>query len=371
MAQFKSSLEIKPNNFLPFASSYLKWHFNHYVLGKSFPVIAQFYTTHTCNFMCSHCNFWRTPRFEYIPLEKFKSIISELSEMGCCFVNFTGGEPMILPDIFERIKFVKSKIPFMHMVSNGSIINEEKAKKLNETRIDSISISVNGLKKTYDDIAQVPEAWDKAVNALRILKANTNGIALSMNSVIKSDIETINELYKLLDMSKEIGVDHKLQAIMQHPEFSDYRSKSKQLLFKPNFPLDEIKKFIKYAKKQKHVINSHYYLDSVVKYFEGKNVDGLFGEDCKTPYYFAEFQPNGSFNGCLTGTDWKETFDATKRPLREILESKEYKAHQKNLEKCRACTKSMQICIVEPRAFFPFRNFLKYTVLPIAGELYS
>ena len=190
-----------------------------------------------------------------------------------------------------------------------------------------------------------------------------------MNSVIKPDLDTINELYELLELSKEIGVDHKLQAIMQHPEFVDYRSQSKQLVFKPNIPLEEIKKFINFAKKQKHVINSHYYLDSVVKYFEGKNVDGLFGEDCKTPYYFAEFKPDGNFNGCLTATDWNDTYDAGKKTLKEIYASKEFKSHQKRLEKCRVCTKSMQVCIVEPRAFFPFRNFLKYTVLPTALEM--
>ncbi|MFH1697144.1 MAG: radical SAM protein [Candidatus Diapherotrites archaeon] len=356
-----SSLEIKPSNFLPFAYNYMRWHFNHYIRDKPFPLIAQFYTSHICNFRCDYCNFWRNPDKRHIPLPRYKSLIDELSGMGTCFVNFTGGEPLILPDIIERIRYTKHKIPYMHVVSNGSLLDEETARALQETGIDAVSISMNAYGSEMDKATGFKGAFRKAVQAVENLKVFAPGVSTSINSVITP--WNTAELRKIHALANELGVDHKFQAVSSHPEFKGQRTKATRFKFS-DADIGMVRAFTDEMSNEGNVANSTHYLRQVGDYFEGKNTAGLFAEQCITPHYFVEFWGDGAFSPCLTGTGWKQRFSIRDKGLRPILESGEYRDQQKCLENCRTCSTNMQVCIMEPRIFFPLKNFIKYTALP-------
>ncbi|MFH1225440.1 MAG: radical SAM protein [Candidatus Diapherotrites archaeon] len=355
-----SSIEIKPSNALPFAYNYLRWHFNYYVMNRPFPLIAQFYTSHMCNFRCAFCNFWRNPGKKYIPLQRYKSLIDELSLMGTCFVNFTGGEPLILPDIIERVRYTKTKIPYMHMVSNGSLLTPEIARSLGEAKIDAVSISVNAYGEAYDKLTGFKGAFKRAVRAVENLKAYSPAVSASINSVITP--HNADELYKLHALSKELGIDHKFQAVSIHPEFAGQKSKARYD-FKTS-ELEKVRKFCTEMAREKNVLNSKYYLLQVADYFAGNARSGIFAERCITPNYFVEFWEDGSFSPCLTGTGWARNFSIRGKSLRSVLESREYRGQCLALEQCKTCSTNLQVCIMEPRIFFPLGNFIKYTVLP-------
>ncbi len=356
-----SSIDIKFSNFFHLGYNFVRWHFNYYIRKKPFPLIAQFYSTNRCNFKCDMCNFWRNKNKNEIPLEKFKEIIDDLKKMGCCFVNFTGGEPLLLKDIIERIEYVKKikNIPYMHMVSNGYLLDKEMAKKLNNARIDGISISINAIGENNDKITKVKGSFDKSINAIKNLKEYAPKIHVSINSMITP--WNIKELYELLDLSEKLKVDYKFQAISNHPLFEKRKVNMEGKKF-DKVPIEEVKEFINVIKKKKYILNSKYYLSQIPNYFLSENKDGLFSEKCLTPYYFCEFKENGEFSPCLTGTRWNTKHSIYKNRLKNILKSEDYKVLQKDLEKCRICQENMQVCIIEPRVIFPIRNFLRYTL---------
>lgn len=354
-----SSIDIKLSNFLSLVKNFLKWHWSYYLKNKPFPLIAQFYTTHRCNFRCEICNFWRNPRKTEIPLDKFKEIISDLKDMGCCFVNFTGGEPLILKDMMQRITCAKKKIPYIHMISNGFLINEEIAKRLNKTKIDSISISINAFGKNYDKLTRVKGSFDKAVNALKNLKKFAPNVKPSMNSVITPT--NTEELYKLVGLGEKLGINHKFQAVIEHPVFDKQNKTKKDKPFSAK-DIENVRKFISFVKKKKHILNSNYYLLRIPDYLLSK-IDGpLFDEKCKFPYYFCEFKDDGEVCPCLTGTYWEKTASILDKNFKDIYYSKEFRAIQDRLYSCKACKKVMQICTVEPRTMFPIHNFMRFKI---------
>lgn len=356
-----SSLEVRASNIIPFSLQCLRWHFNYYAMKKPFPLIAQFYTSHLCNFRCGFCNFWRNPEKNYLLLDKYRSVIDELSSMGTCFVNFTGGEPLILPDIIERVRHTKKRIPFMHLVSNGSLLDEKMARALSSSGIDAVSISINARGSAMDKLTGVKGSFDRAVLAVKNLKKFAPNISPSINSVITP--QNIPELEKVHSLSLELGVGHKFQAVSSHPEFRGQKSRAKRFDFS-SADIGNVRSFLSRMSSEPNVLNSHYYLSQIPPYFEGRNASGIFAEKCITPYYFIEFWEDGSFSPCLTGTRWKRSFSIRNKTLRPVLESREYQKEQKSLESCRRCTENMQVCILEPRIFFPLPNFIKYTVLP-------
>jgi len=354
-----SSINFKLTNIFPLFYNAFKWHINYYLFGKSFPMIAQFYVTHRCNFRCEWCNFWRNPlKNNEISLTKFKQIISDLSKMGTCYINFTGGEPLLMQDIMERISYCKKKIPFVHMVSNGFLMTKEKAVQLSKTGIDAISISVNGIKETYDKTTGVKGSYDRAIEAVKLLKKYAPNVRVSINSIITPT--NTNELYQLVKLADELDVEQKFQAICAHPEFKGQETKS-EINKEINQNIIEVKKFIKFILTKKTILNNPKYLKAVPDYFLGKNKEGIFMQDCELQYFFCEFFENGKVSPCLYGSNWQNYSVIDNNNIKSVLKSKSYKCEQKRLKKCRECKKAMQLCVMEPRFIFPITNLIKFS----------
>jgi MoaA/NifB/PqqE/SkfB family radical SAM enzyme len=350
-----SSINLKPSNFFPIMYNSLRWHINYYLLGKPFPMIAQFYITHRCNFRCKWCNFWRNPKKDEIPLPKFKQIVSDLGRMGTCYINFTGGEPLLMPDMMERIAFCKKKVPFVHMVSNGFLLTKEKAIQLSKAGIDAVSISINGIGDNYDKSTGVKGSYTHAIEAVKNLKQYAPNVRVSINSIITTT--NTAELYQLVKLADELGVEQKFQAICDHPEFEGQATKSEAS--KTNEKnLDDVKRFIRFILKKKNVLNNSRYLKAVPDYFMGKFPDPIFRKPCTLQYFFCEFFGNGNVSPCLYGSDWKNYCTVGDSRIRRVFRSRQYKCEQKRLHNCKKCAKVMQLCVLEPRFIFPIGNLL-------------
>ena len=142
---------IKTNKNIKLLSRILKWHFKYYILGKPSPLIFVLYITTRCNFKCKMCNIWRNPSKQDFDIDKLKLILKEISK-DCYYFGISGGEPLLIPNIFEILTYAKRYIPYIHIVTNGYLIDEDVAKKFAQTKIDEISISIDGLEETHNKI---------------------------------------------------------------------------------------------------------------------------------------------------------------------------------------------------------------------------
>ena len=64
--------------------------------------------------------------------------------------------------------YAKQKIPFVHVVTNGSLLTEEVIAKLAATGVDEISVSIDGLEETHDRIRGEHGAFTKTVATIKI-----------------------------------------------------------------------------------------------------------------------------------------------------------------------------------------------------------
>jgi len=109
---------------------------------------AIFSITTRCNCNCSMCGI---PGMEKvaISLPKAKASLDDCSRNGVLFVSFTGGEPLMHPDIGEILSHAKAKGMFVHVASNGTM--PEKIRPL-KGMVDLIGFSLD----SYD-----PEEHDR------------------------------------------------------------------------------------------------------------------------------------------------------------------------------------------------------------------
>ena len=92
------------------------------------------------------------------------------------------------------------------MTSNGTLINKENAQKLCDAGMYSISISIDGLESTHEELRRVKGSYQKAVDAVYNLDSCTNRPKnIMVTSVLNHN--TINQLDNLWEMIKELPID--------------------------------------------------------------------------------------------------------------------------------------------------------------------
>lgn len=342
-----------------FSARVLPWYLKRFTLGKDSPLIATFQLTHRCNLRCKMCNLWRDPQGATLPLDNFKKIINDLGALGCFYTSLSGGEPLLIKGILTYISHAKSRIPYVNLVTNGLLLSRDMAKGLAETGLDTISISIDGLEKTHDDI-RGKGSFAKTLGGINNIKSNAPNIKVIVNTVISP--WNLEELLELVNIVGDLGVYHKFQPIYDHPLFQDQTSHSEPWKISDS-QIERLKEVVECLKTKRNVANSKYYLSAIPNYFLGKNKGGLFGEKCKSVHYYCEIRENGELYPCLEGMQWKGGFKL-KEDFKTTYYSADYKKTVRRLENCTRCQEILPICYMEPRIAFPLSSYVKYTLWP-------
>ncbi len=156
-------------------------------------------TTRNCNLACVHCRASATTgphSGELDTAEAFK-LLDQIAEVAKPIVILTGGEPLLRDDIFEIAAYGTEKGLRMVMAPNGTLITETIARRLIDSGIKRISISLDGAtRQSHDDFRKVDGAFEGAVNAMKIAKKV--GLDFQVNTTItKTNLEQIPKIQQL------------------------------------------------------------------------------------------------------------------------------------------------------------------------------
>ena len=121
-----------------------------------------------CNARCEHCgsSCGDTIQKDEISAEDLKNTLKEIAEKynaNDILLNVTGGEPLVRKDLFDIMKYASSLGFRWGMTTNGMLINDEIINKMIETNMETISISLDGLKETHESFRRVPNSFDRII----------------------------------------------------------------------------------------------------------------------------------------------------------------------------------------------------------------
>lgn len=109
------------------------------------PFLAQLVVTRRCNLSCGYCNEFDEVS-DPVTTAALKGRIDKLKELGTFSLEFTGGEPMLHPDMTELIRYARSKsFHKVMMISNAYLLNEKKVRALNDAGLMELQVSVDGV----------------------------------------------------------------------------------------------------------------------------------------------------------------------------------------------------------------------------------
>lgn len=167
--------------------------------------------TSRCNARCEHCGSScgdKIPNDE-IESKYLKKTLKEISEKynaSEILLNVTGGEPLLREDLFELMEYATSLGFHWGITTNGILINDEMAKKLEKYKLDTISISIDGLKETHELFRKVPKSFDKILNGIKLLQNNKYIKTIQVTTVANK--KNFNELEDLYELMKKIGINN-------------------------------------------------------------------------------------------------------------------------------------------------------------------
>ena len=167
----------------------------------SFFDIVYLELTRACNLKCIHClNNSGIKQKDELTKEDLLNLIKKFSSLGVQEIRFTGGEPLLFNGIYDLIKFATEEGICTSLGTNGTLVTKEVAKKLKESGLKKVVVSIDGNKKIHDKI-RGKKNYQKAMNGLKYLQKN--GINVRVNSVImKSNMEDVIKLAKKMSRKK-------------------------------------------------------------------------------------------------------------------------------------------------------------------------
>ena len=153
--------------------------------------------TKQCNLRCKHCSISEEAPGELTTEEGFE-LIEEAAKLGHVKFAFTGGEPLLRPDIYELIEYAASFDMQVVMATNGTLITDEVAKKLVKAGLERAAISIDGLGRAHDTFRGVDGAFKATI---RGLKACMNaGLAVQLFSMVtRYNYEELPGIIKFAD----------------------------------------------------------------------------------------------------------------------------------------------------------------------------
>lgn len=167
--------------------------------------------TRRCNFQCIHC-YASSPSItkasksiHEMGTKEYFQLIDELDKAGVMAICFTGGEPFIREDIFDILKYVDSKNMEIGILTNGSILNEDKIEKLKEINPKFIRISFDSHKKEAFEKIRGKGTYSSVLKNIR--KMHEARLPVEINSILFKGInDSYQDIKGLLSFLKNEGI---------------------------------------------------------------------------------------------------------------------------------------------------------------------
>jgi MoaA/NifB/PqqE/SkfB family radical SAM enzyme len=191
--------------------------FLHGLLQTEHPLLVHIIPIRRCNIDCGYCN-------EYdkvsppVPPATMTARIDKLAELGTSVVAFSGGEPLLHPQLDDLIRAIRGHRMMAGLITNGFLLSEDRIKALNAAGLDYMQISIDNV--VPDDVSKkslktldAPDKDGRVHSKLKLLRQYAR-FQVNINSVLgggtknPEDARTINRRARQLGFTTSIGIIH-------------------------------------------------------------------------------------------------------------------------------------------------------------------
>lgn len=287
-------------------------------LNVSKPTFLCMKLTMQCNARCLHCDIYRPENLppDELTAAEWSQVLARLRRwLGPgAPLTVTGGEILLRRDAFEVLERAASLGFAIHLLTNGWLIDDQRAERLMNTGARIVQVSLDGANPdTHDFLRGLPDFGVRAERALdRLARARARAnvpTQLVVSAVIFR--QNLGELAELVRKVKAFGFDEiKFQPIEQtymEPEDPQWMDKSPLWINDPEQSDRALDELIAMKREGWPIQNSIDYLEFIKFYFrdpasayqKGRSHDQHFrSRDCRTAVADFDMSSNGDVRLC-------------------------------------------------------------------------
>ncbi len=166
-------------------------------------MIVSWMTTNQCNLKCSHCyQDAGNQKDAELTTAEGKKLIDEIARAGFKIMIFSGGEPLMRPDIYELVAYAASKGLRPVFGTNGTLITKEVARKLKDSGAAAMGISLDSLdEEKHNKFRGDANAYASTIQGMK--NCREAGLPFQIHTTIMDWNK--HEICDIIDFAVEMG----------------------------------------------------------------------------------------------------------------------------------------------------------------------
>lgn len=171
--------------------------------GEDMPMIVSWMTTNQCNLKCVHCyQDAEEATDKELSTSEARTMIEGIARAGFKIMIFSGGEPLMRPDIYELVEYAVRQGLRPVFGSNGTLITPEVARRLKACGACAMGISVDSLDAMkHDKFRGLDKAHELTMAGIEACKQA--GLPFQLHTTVVD--WNREEICSITDFAVEIG----------------------------------------------------------------------------------------------------------------------------------------------------------------------
>jgi len=160
--------------------------------------------TRRCNLKCVHCYAQAKDQIfdDELTTDQAKAMIEDLAGFGVPVLLFSGGEPLMRPDLPELAAYAVQKGMRAVISTNGTLITAPMARTLKDIGLSYVGISLDGMEEIHDRFRAVKGAFAASMEGIR----NTQAAGIKVGLRFTVNRFNVLEIPKVFDLLEEMNI---------------------------------------------------------------------------------------------------------------------------------------------------------------------
>lgn len=162
--------------------------------------------TRACNLRCVYCysSSTRQADTEELSTTEAREVLRDLAGFEVPAVLFSGGEPLVRPDLFELLGYAKDLGLKTVLSTNGTLISAQTAKVLAKSGVCYVGVSIDGVGAVNDVLRAAAGAFDSACAGIKHCRdaGLRVGLRLTMTQGNVHDLDAVFDHIEVLGVQR-------------------------------------------------------------------------------------------------------------------------------------------------------------------------
>ncbi len=183
-------------------------HMGARAMALGIPLSVQLDLTYRCNERCIHCYLDHEDHGEMTTAE-ILGLLDQLAAAGVFFLNVSGGEIFMRPDLFTIIEHARKLQFSVKLKTNGVMIREAKARRIAALGVEAVQISLYSHDAaTHDEITKLRGSFKRTVEGARLLR--DAGVKVIFANVLMQ--QNADHYKQVQALAAEMGIRYEVDA---------------------------------------------------------------------------------------------------------------------------------------------------------------